>query len=344
MLMAIPWWGSTDSISDGVLAAALVAGQWDLNKMEHFLPVYEAAFGDRDRPVRVLEIGVNLGGSLQLWRTYFTHPDTVIVGIDAESACAQFADQDHGIHVRIGRQQDEDFLQGVLAEFGPFDIIIDDGSHIPSFTLTSFRRLFLSGLRDHGVYLVEDLHPCYHPQACEPFPDVPEFAGANDGSPTFVEVVKMLIDVMHAHYLQTPTGEEMGRWEPGNPRWNQVVIAPWATQMVSSITMHDDIVAIRRGPRPLPRMIRRWSRERMTLTRDPIGVGHFLDERYPFLGESSRTRQDWVSHAWPAQVAAADGAGRKSGDVTLTQAQYDALDPKDPEVCYWITDNTEREQ
>ena len=288
-------WEKTDARMEGPLAELLRAGQWDVNKMAHYLPVYESAFGDRDRPVRMLEIGVNLGGSLEWWRDYFTHPESVIVGIDYNQSCAQFADPDRNIHVRIGKQQDRDFLIGLVNEFGAFDIVLDDGSHIPSFTLKSFQTLF-PRLVDDGVYIVEDLHTCYSKGCAEPFPeDNPEFAGANDGSPQFIHFVAELMDVMHAHHRQIPDGDGVDTLEPGNPIQRQSFQVPLATTIVKSIEMHDSIVVIRRGRNELTRMIRRWSHERMMATRPPSDVEDFMDRRHPFLGEASRTRRDWIS-------------------------------------------------
>jgi hypothetical protein len=287
-------WHATDAPLVGPLADLLRAGQWDINKMAHYLPVYESAFGDRDRPVRMLEIGVNFGGSLELWRKYFTHPGSVVVGIDYNEKCTQFDNPEHNMYVRIGKQQDQEFLRGVVEEFGPFDIVLDDASHIPAFTLQSFRYLFLHGLNDDGVYLVEDLHSCYSPDSSEPFPDKSWFQGANDGSPQFIHFVMQLMDIMHAHWLQTPTGDDIDKFEPSNPTYQESFQVPLVTTIIKGIELYDAIVAIRRGHPELPRMIRRWSRERMEVFHPPRDVSDFLDHRHPFLGESDRTRRDWI--------------------------------------------------
>lgn len=289
-------WEKTDARLEGTLADLLRAGHWDINKMAHYFPVYESAFGDRDRPVRILEVGVNLGGSLELWRKYFTHSDSHIVGIDYNPKCAQLADPTQNIHIFTGKQQDHEFLGRVIAELGPFDIIVDDGSHIPSFTLKSFQYLFVHGLADNGAYIVEDLHACYHTTNAPPFPDDdPGYAGADDGSPQFIEYVKYLIDAMHAHYLQTPNGDAMDKWEPSNPVYQDSFQVPLATTIIKSIELRSDIVVIRRGHPELPRMIRRWSKERMDMIINPKDADDFLNRRHPFLGEADRTRHDWLS-------------------------------------------------
>lgn len=288
-------WSATTAPIPGVMADLLRGGHWDLNKMAHYFPIYEAAFGPRDRLLRILEIGVNLGGSLELWRKYFTHPNSVIVGIDYNKKCTVVENHPEHVHVRIGKQQDRDFLQSVVDDLGPFDIIIDDGSHIPAFTLKSFQFLFTHGLTDHGIYAVEDLHSCYHTTNAPPFPDDPGYAGADDGSPQFIEYVKYLMDAMHAHYLQTPNGDAMDKWEPPNPAYQDSFRVPLATTIIDSIELRNDMVLIRRGHPELPRMIRRWSHDRMGIIINPGDANDFLNRRHPFLGEADRTRRDWVS-------------------------------------------------
>jgi hypothetical protein len=263
--------------------AELMADQWDINKLEHYLPVYDAVMAPlRHDPVRVLEIGVNFGGSLELWRRYFLNWNTAIVGIDTNPQCAMFDDPENNVHVRIGAQQDIEFLGKVVDEFGPFDVIIDDGSHIPAYTLASFTALFDFGLAHGGAYIVEDLHTCYAT-------DVPD-----KGAPPFTEVLKHLIDMMHRHYEQTPTGDEFAAgFEPDNPGYRPEWTVPLATMLIKSIEVHDALAVIHKGPRRMPRMIRRWSRERMSAVLNP-DAARFLVAN-PHLGNGDRVRRDWFN-------------------------------------------------
>ncbi len=283
-------WRATDTPLRGDIAE-LLTNQWDINKMVSYLPVYDATFAPhRDKPVTLTEIGVGFGGSLELWRKYFTHPDTVIIGIDNNPKCKQFDNPDNNVHIRIGDQQDVDFLQTVIDEFGQSDIIIDDGSHIPSYTLRSFQYLFPNGLADGGAYLVEDLHTCYSTDCREPFDD----PAANDGTPQFVDIIKQLIDTIHHIYTQTPTGDDFSdSFEPGNPDRRTKFTVPLAAKLVSSIEIHDSIAVIRRGPRELPRMIRRWSRDRMTSVINE-DAALFLTE-HPHLDRADTLRRDWIN-------------------------------------------------
>jgi len=128
-----------------------------LLKWSHYFEIYERYF-ERfvDTPVRILEIGVQDGGSLQMWKEYFGK-QSIIVGIDINPI---YKYEEEQIYVEIGNQSDIDFLNNVVEKYGNFDIIIDDGSHNQLDILKSFSFLYPK-LNNNGVYLVEDLHTSY---------------------------------------------------------------------------------------------------------------------------------------------------------------------------------------
>ncbi|KAG1649487.1 putative 14 protein in nqo3 5'region [Nymphon striatum] len=100
-----------------------------VHKWHHYLPLYDRYFGQyRNTPVKFLEIGVNNGGSLQMWRRYLG-PDAVLCGIDINPDCAQY-DGQSGM-VRIGSQDDPEFLAEVVKEMGGVDVVLDDGRTKP---------------------------------------------------------------------------------------------------------------------------------------------------------------------------------------------------------------------
>jgi cephalosporin hydroxylase len=104
------------------------------------------------RPVRVLEIGVWRGESLRFWAHFFCHPESVIVGIDKAPPETQVAS-----NVRIYRcdQNDTPGLRTIADEHGPFDLVIDDGSHFARETENCFRVLF-DYVAPGGYYVIED--------------------------------------------------------------------------------------------------------------------------------------------------------------------------------------------
>ena len=128
-----------------------------ITKWKHYFPVYEKHFGlIRNKPIKILEIGVLNGGSLEMWRYYF--PEATIVGIDIDPNCKQH--EQEGINIRVGDQTNEKFLQSLIDEFGDFDLIIDDGSHHVNHVNKTFQFLF-SKLANDGIYFIEDTHAAY---------------------------------------------------------------------------------------------------------------------------------------------------------------------------------------
>lgn len=111
----------------------------------------------RGKHPTVLEIGVSHGGSLQMWRDYFGRGSTII-GLDIDERLRSL--EDPGFRVVIGDQSDPVFLKSLADQYGPFDIVIDDGSHAPAHQVASLTALW-PHVKVGGVYLVEDLHTSY---------------------------------------------------------------------------------------------------------------------------------------------------------------------------------------
>lgn len=212
------------------------------HKWQHYFPIYEDAFAPiRNRPVRFLEIGVARGGSLKLWRHYL-HPGSIVVGIDIDRACEQFDDPASNVHVRIGSQANAEFLQSVVKEFGPFDVVLDDGSHVPSDMIGSFNVLFDEGLIPGGVYIVEDIHTNY-------------WVTRRTTNLSFVDFTKHLVDLMHSQYWHA-RGEQQYRL--GAEQRKMSIIVPRITKLVKKIEINDSVFVFRKheGDPPLPFSIR----------------------------------------------------------------------------------------
>jgi hypothetical protein len=109
------------------------------------------------RRTTLLEIGILNGNSLLAWQAFF--PFGSVVGCDIEPK-PELA----GPRRRIFQtdQSSAPDLQRVVREEGPFDIIIDDGSHRNAHQLFTFQELF-SSLRTNGVYIIEDVQTSFWP-------------------------------------------------------------------------------------------------------------------------------------------------------------------------------------
>lgn len=120
-----------------------------------YLETYQEYFRPlADKKICLLEMGINKGGSLLLWKDYFTNG--FIVGLDLIPVTVD--DASGRICTYQGEQQDVSLLDRIAHESAPegFDIIIDDCSHIGQLSRISFWHLFNNHLKSGGIYIIED--------------------------------------------------------------------------------------------------------------------------------------------------------------------------------------------
>jgi len=129
-------------------------------------PVYESYLEPfRQYSVNLLEIGVLRGSSMRAWRDYF--PDAKLWGLDIDPRSTAHMQNEHGINLMIGSQDDNSVLDRLASDAGDgFDIIIDDGSHMVDHIIASLTFLFPL-MHPGGIYIVEDLLESYHADAAE---------------------------------------------------------------------------------------------------------------------------------------------------------------------------------
>ncbi len=124
-------------------------------------PAYaEALRPFRWRAIRMLEIGIGgtgdeAGGrSLLAWLAYF--PRATVIACDLQDRSALGGGR---LQIRQMNQGDPADLQRV-AEEGPFDVIVDDGSHLSAHQRMTFAALF-DALMEGGLYVIEDVQTSY---------------------------------------------------------------------------------------------------------------------------------------------------------------------------------------
>lgn len=168
------------------------------DKWTVYLKVYEQIFRSyRASKLRLLEIGIQNGGSLEIWRRYFENA-AVLIGCDINVACAQLRYDDPRIHVVVADANTDEAERAIAAHSDRFDLIIDDGSHRSSDIVRSFARYF-PRLDNGGLYVVEDLHCSYWQ----------EFEGGLVDPWSSMSFLKRLADVInHEHW-----GTSYGRGE-----------------------------------------------------------------------------------------------------------------------------------
>lgn len=113
------------------------------DKWEPYFEVYEKHLCKLlpEKELNVVEVGVQKGGSLEMWRDYFA-PYVKVTGIDVDPECAKIDYGTDDIRVVIGDQSSPAFWDGFLAAFPPIDLFIDDGSHHVDHQILTFEKVF----------------------------------------------------------------------------------------------------------------------------------------------------------------------------------------------------------
>jgi cephalosporin hydroxylase len=205
------------------------------SKWVQYLEVYERYFARyRNSRCRILEIGVQNGGSLHLYQKYFPLAEK-IVGLDVDPKCGEM--EAGNIIIEIGSQADQDFMGDVSDAHGPFDIVIDDGSHIFAHQIASFKTLF-PRMSANAVYIVEDTHTSY----------LPDFAGDVRKPDTFIEYAKFVLDQVNAPFF-TDTGNKVA----------------WLADHLYSVMFYDSMVVFEKRPKAAPFMLAMGSEGHRTL-------------------------------------------------------------------------------
>jgi hypothetical protein len=167
-------------------------------------------------PLKFLEIGVQDGGSLEIWSSYFDKSVRVF-GIDIDKNCANISIP--GVAIRIGSQDDPEFLLQIISELGSPHMIIDDGSHHVDHVEATLRVLW-PHLQDDGIYIIEDTHTSYWKN----------HGGGYLKRKTIIELIKQSIDLLHQPYTR--------RKMPNRVQF--------LSGSLSSVTVHDSMIVLRK--------------------------------------------------------------------------------------------------
>lgn len=238
-------WASQSAPTINTLEETVSGNLWKKipggHKWLDYFYIYDREFSRfRGQRPKILEIGVYKGASLKLWKEYFGDGAT-IVGVDIDETCRVYNSPSNDIFVEIGSQDDGAFLQKVAADFGPFDLIIDDGSHIASHQIASFNALFPAALKDGGTYFVEDLE-CMYWSHTDEYRDAPT---------TSVNFFKMLIDVQNSIFSDYEYNDFA--LHVGTPREKYIAIN--AAQSIAAVKFYRGIALVEKKKQSPPRTL-----------------------------------------------------------------------------------------
>ena len=215
------------------------------DKFEHYFPLYERHLGSFvGKAPRILEIGVQFGGSAEMWRNFFG-AGTHVHGVDIERQCS---DTEY-LSLTVGDQGSDTFWR---SRFGgitqSFDIIVDDGSHDNPHQIGTLINTYHL-LKEGGIYWCEDTHTSY-------YAGVRVRDGGYGNQKSFIEYAKQLVDVLHARH--TVHAIDVGP-TPDGPHVPSHLVALYGH--VRGVHFYDSVVVIEKGePLRFRRMVHAGNR------------------------------------------------------------------------------------
>jgi SAM-dependent methyltransferase len=205
-------------------------------KWDSYLDVYERTLSAlREAPISMLEVGVQNGGSLEIWSKYFPQARH-IVGCDVNPDCAKLAFDDPRIRVVVGNVNSREAFEAIRAACGQYDVILDDGSHYPRDIIFAFLNYF-PALKPGGVYIAEDLHCSYWPK----------WGGGVLKQNSAYAFFKLLVDIINQEHWQSDVSPEA--------LFSTILDAgefpPYLKEgIVESVEFHNSMAIVRRAPVP----------------------------------------------------------------------------------------------
>ena len=268
------------------------------DKWSMYLDEYNRLFDAyRDLPVHLLEIGIQNGGSLEIWSKFFPNAEK-IVGCDNNPFCAQLKYEGQKIAVVMADANTDEAEQRILELSPGFDLVIDDGSHHSGDIVRSFARYF-SHVSEGGLYIAEDLHCSYWQ----------EFEGGIFHPDSSIAFFKQLTDIInHEHWGVAVTRCELmhGFNSKYNAALNEISLAS-----IHSIEFINSMCVIRKAPPDANAL-----GSRFVVGTDELVCSDLL----PFHGSgslmTSQIDNQWSARDFPVEVAL---LARKHEVASLTQ-------------------------
>ena len=156
------------------------------DKWRLYVETYNDALNNlKDKPISLLEIGVQNGGGLEIWSKYFPCASRII-GCDIDEKCGSLKYTDERISVVIGDINNVETQEKIFGIESQFDLIIDDGSHTSNDIVKTFLDLFPK-VKNDGIYIIEDLHCSYWAH----------YGGGLFDPNSSINFLKLLVDVVN---------------------------------------------------------------------------------------------------------------------------------------------------
>jgi cephalosporin hydroxylase len=132
---------------------------WNAHTGHTYGPVYEDLFNKiKDKSTNIMEIGIERGGSIQLWHDYFQN--ATIYGIDVMDEKDVSSEIKNNSRIKLYTSinaYDNDFIKRTFtSNHIKFDMILDDGPHSLE-SMIFFVKYYSELLTNDGILVVEDI-------------------------------------------------------------------------------------------------------------------------------------------------------------------------------------------
>jgi O-antigen biosynthesis protein len=275
------------------------------DKWEHYLAIYDAEmarFRNAGRPIRLLEIGVQNGGSLQAFARYLPEGSSIL-GIDVDPACAELS-LGPNIRVAIVDAGDPAVLDAALGN-ERFDLILDDGSHQSDQIITAFHVCF-DRLEPGGLYIIEDLHAGYWSA----------FGGGFRRQNAAVESFKAMVDALNVDHIEGDLETQLTGTELDWLRH--------AGAQLGRISFYDSVAVLEKLTEPKRGAYRRIFTGRVAPVSDPSSqFGHLPISQLRNLILAPTTASAFTPILLEAVAAAREEVGRLSADLGRAEQRAD---------------------
>lgn len=238
------------------------------DKWEQYLPIYENALESilaSNEPVNLLEIGVQNGGSLEIWSKILP-PGSSIIGLDIDELCLTLSFPEN-VTVKIVDAADASLLNKALGDT-EFDIIVDDGSHISREIIKTFENCF-DRLKPGGTYVVEDLHASYRAS----------HEGGFRKLGAAIEYFKLLIDVVNSDHFESDALQTVGA--------DEILTLNNFGRQIAKISFFDSVCLIQKFNTPKNEPFRRLIAGQAALVKDDLSLWPVSELRNLLLTESA---------------------------------------------------------
>jgi hypothetical protein len=142
-----------------VLERLIDNSRTDKNTIHSYLPLYEKLLTSKKETAKcVLEVGICNGGSIKLWKDFFTNATVHGVDIiDIDSVWSEIKNnRDIVLHTSTNAYDSDFVTTRFLNKNIKFDFLLDDGPHTLE-SMKQFIHLYSQVMADDGILVIEDI-------------------------------------------------------------------------------------------------------------------------------------------------------------------------------------------